>query len=149
MTAVNIGMIGDKALQRKLGRMVDRAQKKIVRSAIRKGAKRTHERIIQNIRRKDLIDSGDMLAAFQKTKIKSQSRKPRALIRIGPVWPERSDLGIHANDKYYYPMAVEFGHGNVPAKPFVRPAINDHKDDERRAIAGDIRTGIMAEARKA
>lgn len=148
MTAVNIGMIGDKALQRKLNRMVDRAQKKIVRSALRKGAKRTHQRIIQNIQQQNLVDSGTMLAAFKKMKIRQQSKRPRTLIRVGPVWPERADLGIDAGDKYYYPTAVEYGHGNVKAKPFVRPAVNNHKDEERRAIGNDIRTGIMKEARK-
>ena len=146
--SVDIQILGDRELQRKLARLEDKAQKKIVQSALRKSAKRAKDRIIGNIQKLGLILTGQMLNAFKKMKIKSSSRKPRKLIRIGPEWPDRSELGISPDDKYFYPTAVEYGHGNVKAYPFVRPAIDEHTQAEHAKIAKDIGAGIIRESKK-
>jgi len=44
-------------------------------------------------------------------------------------------------------MAVEFGHARAPAHPFVRPAIDEHKTEEWKAIANEIGQGVEAAAK--
>ena len=145
--AVDIHVIGGPELERKLKRLADKMQKSIARKAVRNSAKRTHVRIVANITRLQLIDTGILLASFSQSKIRSSSRRPRDLIRIGPEWPYREDLGISPDDPYYYPMAVEFGHARAPAHPFVRPAIDEHKTEEWKAIANEIGQGVEAAAK--
>ncbi len=144
--AIDIRLTGFKELESKLHKLVDKTQKTIVRSAIRKEAVRAKERIVENIVSAGLIDTGVMLHAYQEAKIKSAG-KP-GLIRIGVENPTRDALGIHADDEYYYPYAVEFGHGGVPGHPFIRPAIDNHKDESRKAIGEDIGKAIEKEALK-
>lgn len=144
---VDIKILGRRDLERQMKKLVDKTQKKIVRQAIRAAAKRAKDRIVRNIRNEDLVLHHFMLAGFYNAKIKSSSRKPRELIRMGPEWPTRDQLGIAADDKYYYPMAVEMGHNNVPAHPFVRPAMDEHRASELREMSGDIAKGILRESK--
>jgi HK97 gp10 family phage protein len=144
---VDISILGDKDLERKLSRIADKGQRKVVRAAMRKAATRARKRIVQNIQREGLIDTGRMMQAFKKTKIASASNN-RNMIRIGPRLPTRSELGIDADAKGYYPTALEFGYALRPATPFIRPAIDDHKDDEIKAIGSDIGKGIEREVRR-
>jgi HK97 gp10 family phage protein len=144
--AVDISITGDKELTRKLHSLADKQQKSVVRSALRKEAKKAKDRIVSNIERLDLIDEGVMLQAFKQAKIKSGGN--RNMIRIGPENPERSALGIASDDKYYYPYAVEFGHIGAGPKPFIRPAIDQHKSKSIHDIGQDIGKGIERQARK-
>ena len=147
MPAVDISFLGDKELEKNLEKLVDKTQKKIARQAIRKGAKRTQKRIVANIERLGLVDSGVLLNAYKNAKIRSGSNKS-SFIRIGPVNPTREELGISPDDKYYYPFAVEFGHKGAKAKPFIRPAVDEHYRDEVIEIGKDIGKGIEREAKK-
>ena len=69
-------------------------------------------------------------------------------MRLGLELPQRSDLGIPEGDKYYYPLAVEYGHTNAPAHPYIRPAIDDYREEEFAKLASDIGKGIEREAAK-
>jgi hypothetical protein len=132
--------------EKKLHRLQEKVQKKIVSGALRKEARRAKQRIAENIKRLNLIDSGMLLAGYEAAPIKSQG-KP-GLIRVGVVNPTREALGIDPDDKYYYPYAVEFGHAGADAKPFIRPAIDNHKRESYRQIGGDIGKSIEREALK-
>lgn len=145
MTAVDIRVFGNVALEKKLGRILAKTQKSIVRKALRKEAVQVQDRIIQNIKTQGLIDEGNLIEGFESAKIRSGG--DRNFIRIGPEWPKRTELGIAPGDKYYYPMAVEMGHGNVPAYPYVRPAVDNHKEPAKARIAADIAEGIIRAAK--
>lgn len=147
MPVVDISMTGDLELTKKLHKLPDRLQKKIVKAAFRKEARKIRQRIVDNIDRLDLIDTGDMRQAFRGAKVKSAT-KSRRLIRIGTEFPTREELGIAPNDKNFYPAAVEYGHPGAAPKPFIRPAIDDHKDKSLRDIGNDIGAGIVKEALK-
>lgn len=146
MPEIDIRMLGDLELDKILKRLPIAAQKKLVRQSLRSEAKEVKARIVQNIFKLNLIKTGVMLAAYQKAKVKSQGN--RNLIRLGVENPTRDDLGINPEDKFYYPYAVEFGGGNGPPKPFIRPAINDHKDKSIIDIGRDLGNRIEREARK-
>lgn len=135
-----ISLSGDKELNRVFKRLEAKTQKKIVRKAIRNGAKRAKARIVSNIKSRGLIKSGRMLSGFERAKIRSASRNPRKTIRIGPELPSRADLNIDPADKSYYPYALE------KRKPFIRPAIDDHLNSEFRTIGREIGSGIESEA---
>lgn len=147
MAAVDISVLGSKELQAKLSALADKAQKKIVRQAVRASAKRAREEIVHNIQRNSLVDTGNLLSAFRRAGIR-QASKYRGLIRLGPEWPSRAELGIRADDKYYYPTALEFGHPGAPAIPFIRPAIDERRQQEIATLARDIGAGIEREAAK-
>lgn len=144
---IDISVTGDKELQRILNRLPDKLQKKIARNAIRKSAKRARDRIVANIRKLNLIKTGRLLAAFEYAPIRSQSSTPRSLIRIGVGFPYREQLGISPDDKYFYPAALEFGHPRAPAYPFMRPAIDEHKQEEFATIGKDIGEGVIRAAK--
>lgn len=146
MPAVDLRILGDKELERAMNKLAAKTQKKVVRGALRKEATQTKKRVVANIGRLNLVDSGVMMGAFSKAKIRSAGKK--TLIRIGVVAPERAALGIHASDKYYYPNAVEFGHDLAAPKPFQRPAIDEHRGAAIARIARNIGAGIKKEARK-
>ena len=59
-------------------------------------------------------------------------------------------IGVHRkdwDDEFYYPAAVEYGHGGpgpAPAHPYVRPAFDTRQDE----AFGIIRDGLLNELRK-
>jgi len=147
MPIVDIRAFGNKELEKKLGNVVDKTQKKIVRAALRKESTRVKKRIVANIVRLDLIDSGMLLNGYKSAKTKSAS-SGKNFIRLGVENPTREALGIAPDDPAYYPYAVEFGHVGAEAKPFIRPAIDEHKEKSFKDIGDDIGKGIEREALK-
>lgn len=142
MPEVDISVVGDKKLEKKFRRLALKDQKKVTRKAMRDGAKRAKGRIVDNIKADDLIDSGNMLNAFQKTKIRSQTGKSRSIIRIGPLMPTRDELNIDANDKFYYPAALE------KRFRFMKNAIDKFRVSEIKQIGRDIGLGIQRLAKR-
>lgn len=148
--AVDISVIGARELERKLKKLDTRIQKKVVRQALRTSAKRVKKRVVNNLSNtRVMVQSGKLLNAFKNAKTKSFTR--RYGIRIGHVLPSREELGIPAyqsgkKDAGYYPYFVEYGHGDVPAHPFLRPAIDEHKNMEFHRIGRDIGRNIEREA---
>lgn len=141
---VDISMFGDKELQRKLNRLGQRGATKVVRQALRKAAKRAKDRVVQNLSGAPVqVRTGTLRQAFQATKIAGKTS--RGFIRLGVVVPDRAALGI-TDPNSFYPYSVEYGHGNVPAHPYIRPAIDDHKSSEFAEIGRDIGRGIEKEA---
>jgi HK97 gp10 family phage protein len=147
MPIVDIRAFGNLELEKKLGRVVDKAQKTIVKSALRKESNRVKKRIVANIVRMDLNESGTLLAGYQSAKTKI-ARSGKNFIRLGVENPTREALGIDPKDPYYYPYAVEYGHVGAEAKPFIRPAIDEHKTQSYKDIGDDIGKGIEREALK-
>lgn len=147
MPSIDIRAFGDKELEKQLGRIVEKTQKTIVAGALRKEATRAKKRIAANIVMLGLVKTGRMLAGYQTAKIRS-TRVAKNLIRVGVENPVRAALGIDPQDKYYYPYAVEFGHARAEPKPFIRPAIDEHRPASFRAIGKDIGSGILRAAKR-
>lgn len=147
MAKIDISAIGFPELEKQLGQIVDRAQKTIVATSLRKEAYRARKRISANILARGLVRTGTMLKGYQTAKVK-RTRAGRGLIRVGVENPTRDVLNIDPRDKFYYPYAVEFGHARAEPKPFIRPAIDEHKDASFRAIGNDIGSGIVRQAKR-
>lgn len=143
--AVDIRVLGVPELERALKRLEGKTQRKVVRAALRKSAKRTQGRVVDNLSGlKVNVLTGALREAFKNAPIRGRTR--RGVMRVGITFPERDALGIDASDPYYYPTAVEYGHGDVPAHPYLRPAIDEHRGKEVAAIGRDIGKGIEREA---
>ena len=73
---VDISMLGDKELQRKLNRLASPRAKAVVRSAIRKAAKRAQRRMVTNLSGNPVgMDSGQLLAAIKGAKVANASTR--------------------------------------------------------------------------
>lgn len=147
MAGFDLSLLGDKALERKLERLGRSGARRVLSKALRNSAKRVKQRIVENATGKVLhVRRGVLVAALKKGKIRIARAHRSKDIRLGYAWPTREQLGISEADKNFYPAAIEYGHGSVPAHPYIRPAVDEHKDQEFEAIRADVRKGILAEA---
>lgn len=129
--------------ERKFKKLPQKVQRKVVARAARNSAKRGKDRIVQNLSGHPVGQvTGDTRTAFQRTGIRAAGGG-RNFIRVGPVLPTRELLGIPPwpKEKSYYPFALEYGtrkKGGADAKPYIRPAIDEHIPEETSAIAAEM-----------
>ncbi len=139
--SVDISMLGMPELERKLKKLVEKDQKAIVRSALRKSSTRNKNRVAANILRMGLVETGNLYKSFKSAKNISRSNN-KSIIRIGIALPTRAELDIDPSDKFYYPTALEYG-----GHSYIRPAVDQHRDAEIRKIGLDIGNGIKKKAK--
>jgi len=139
--AFNLKILGIPELEKKLLKLEQAVQKKIVTKALRNAAKTVRNIAVANVP----VDSGKLKNSI---KVRSLKRRGRKVVGIEVVTGRRVDLDIDPSDKYYYPAAVEFGTKDIPAHPFLRPALNNHKDRLIKEIGDEIGAGIIKMARK-
>ena len=153
--AIDISMIGDKELLKQLARLSTPAsQKKAIRPALRKSAKRIKPRVLANLSGSPVAPrTGRLLAAMAAEKVHAIGRS-RTVIGAGFDLPSRESLGIDPSDKYFYPIAVEYGHvrgagkSAAPPRPYIRPAVDSNRESELNQIGADIGKGIIKQAAK-
>ena len=114
--SLDISVLGDKALSRKLKKLPGVAQGKVVRPAMRAAAK---EIVLPAIRAEIHDVTGNL-----SRNLMIRAAKSKAFTGVLVMPGTREKMGIPNDDPYYYPSAVEFGHGNVPAHPFLRPGMD-------------------------
>ena len=153
--AIDIRILGDKELSRKLKRFPGKVQTKLVRAELRKSAKRTHQRIVEAVSGGVVgIDTGGLLTGFAGVRVRTRLDRRRAYVAGYVPLPEREPMGIDAKDEWYYPLALEYGtkerkgRGSVTAYRFTRKAVDDHRPAEIAAIATGLGKGIKREWRK-
>lgn len=147
----DISMTGDKALGEMFGKLPEKMQKKVARKAMKNAAEQIRTRLLINLSGRVLQEqTGELVSAFETAKVTTRLNKDGVV--SGVKLPERSKLGISAGEKWYYPMALEYGgvrNGKrFSAHPFMRPAIDEQRDRLLRQIGKDIRVGITREAIK-
>ena len=99
--------------------------------------------VIENLSGKVLgVVTGVTRAAFKKQRVKAFPAKGGRSLRYGIELPTREELGIPPRGEpggdHYYPFALEYGTPTKPAFPFMRPAIDEHKQDEIQKIGDGI-----------
>ncbi len=71
---------------------------------------------------------------------------------IGVNLPSRAELGIRPDDKWYYPMAIEYGakgkRTHFPARSFMRTTADRYALQEYAQIGKDIGRAIEREAHR-
>ena len=169
---IDIRVLGSIELQRVLDSIPFKVQKKVLRPALRAAAKIVRKDV------KRLAPKSDKRRRSGKhlkdtIRVRAGKRK-RGVTRIQVQTGSRAELGISATDKYYYPMAIEYGRrktgsgvgiirsltaaarkafrrsgsfmGNneLHARPFMRPAINQNE----RRVRAIIKVRLRKEIRK-
>lgn len=162
---VDISLLGDRELERKLARLVGPAQKRIVRAALRGSAKRTHKRLVRKVSGYPVrVVTGEYLKAVKAEKPRAGKRSRSAIQMVIPA-PREPEQAIQQ-------MALEYGRNvetrarrlrehrklresgaqahwrPAPAFPHVRPVVDEKKRSELVLIGRDIGRGIVREAKK-
>lgn len=144
--AVDISMAGDKELIRKLSRLADKVQRRVVVKELGKSRTRLKRAIVAKVARPGFFNepTGELLATVKG--LKFLSRTTRDLIVRGISQPETKEEAIKFN-------SVEYGHvqangGFVPEKSFVRSTVDENAEFELRVIGTGIGIGIEREAAK-
>jgi len=128
MPDIDIGLLGDKVLERRMWRLDQKVQKSFVQSATWAAA----VPVEATAKQKAPVLTGRMRDSIKRYP-RTRKGQPRTEVRTGT----RAQLGIPESELYYYPTAVEFGHKNVPAHSFLRAALVE-RAEEVKAIMGKI-----------
>lgn len=151
--SIKVDIFGDKALMRKLDQLEPKVGRKVIRQALRSGAKI----VARSAKAKaPVLSDPDTLGP------KSQLRTPGLLRReIKPVagkrkrgvyrmyvMPKRDRLGIPSTSTWYAPAHLEHGTEHIEPMGFAKRAWeNTGKSVERRSVRL-IRAGILREWKK-
>lgn len=118
---LDIRIEGTEQILRRMKGLPLKIENKIVRGAAVRGARQ----ILATAKGLVPVLTG---ALKRGLKAKAFRKRRKGLFGRVVIMPTRSALGIEADDPYYYPAAVEYGHkipggGRVRAYPFLRPAL--------------------------
>ena len=144
--AVDISELGDEQLSKNLAQIERAVQKKIVRKALRKAAK---EIILPHAKALAPVDTGRLRKSLKIRAAKRSRNRIGVKLEAGT----REKLGIPADAKGYYPLALELGYVNRGGQfekpwPYMRPALYDNRAELTGRVAELIGEGIEAEAAK-
>ena len=149
--SIDIRVLGDKNLQRKLSKLATAVQKRIVRQSMREGAK-----IV-------LAEAKINAPGRIKQSLHIRSRSTRGQINIRVQTRTREWFGIPKKDKYFYPALIEYGakahviqkaygflkvnHPGFIARPYLRPAMENNRQRVLTTVSNNIRRKIESEVR--
>lgn len=139
MARFDISLLGDAELTQKLQGLPEKLERKVIRQAIRKGG--------QPIVRDAKAQANKLTGAMAKSiKLRAMKRK-KGRIGVRIQTGTRGELGIAADDPYYYPAIVEFGDGEThhPYR-FMRGALERNQQQSLTVIRDAIAQGIEREA---
>lgn len=137
---VDIQLLGDKRLQRQLNSLDRKVQRKVVRRALREGAKIVAEAAKENAP----VDEGTMRDSI---KVRAHKARRRGEFGVSVRTGTREELGIPQDAMGYYPFSIEHGYINaltgqhVAANSFMRRAA----DENEAIVFTRIRRIIAAE----
>lgn len=120
-------IIGDKQLLANLNALAPKVKKRIMKPAMRKGASVVAKRAKTKVKKR---------SGLLKKAIKAKSTKNGN----GRVFVDTKVVGEYKGKKVWpakYAHLVEFGTQDAAAKPFLRPALNEGKDDAFKAVTAE------------
>lgn len=128
----DVSVLGDRALQKKLDRLGKAAGGKMLQSAMREAMKP----VLAAARAAAPRDTGTLARKIKLSSVRLRGKGKGVAVRT----PTRAQLGIPKDAKGYYPAHVEFGTRKMPARPYMRPALETNRS---RALEL-LRTGLWA-----
>lgn len=156
MTEFRMRLTGDDVLLRALKQLTPKVERKVLRQAMREGAKPTLAEAKNNVRAiRRTGEHTDILA--RKLKIRAITRK-RGVTGVNIQTPTRDELGIPAAHKFYWPAILEFGAKRsgrdgtgppVTAHGYMRRAWLGNKEQAKNQIMMMIWNGIQKETKDA
>lgn len=149
-------IIQAKELEALLKQIPENVSKKVVTTALRSGAAVIAKQARANIRANPSIDSGLLLkniTARTRRRRKGGKAYGSAMVSVGParkaaqVVRKGKSKPVKASPSRYAHL-VEFGTENMPAEPFMRPALETAGPEAIARIMEMMARGIEREARK-
>lgn len=140
---VDISLIGDKALIKALGKLPGAVQKKVVRQTMRKSLKRVYKAVVAAVP----VDTGRLRAAMAAQRVRAGKRS-RTSITFSVEMPERDLLGIDPGSPWFYAAHVEYGHGTVAPRSYIRATVNRIEKAEHNLMRLEITRGVEKEFEK-
>lgn len=120
-TVMDVSILGDRALTRIFQGLERKHGAKVLRPALRKGA--------VPIRDAARVNAAPGLTGRNAANIRIRSSSRKGKLSVQVVTGRRPELGIAGDAKYYYPSAVELGTDKMPARPFLRPALESNRQN--------------------
>lgn len=137
---ISIDVLGDKRLQRKLLRLEPKVQRKVVRQAMREAARP----VLEAAKARVPVDSG---ALRDSLKIRAATKKRTG--RRGQIGVVVTTEDGFFQGEQFYGAFLELGTSQQPARPYLRPAIDEKRAEAKTIAAREIAAGIKREAKKA
>ena len=140
--AIQIDVTGLKKVEKRLSKLPQKAARKVVKAALRKGAKIVVAKAKQNAP----IDEGALRKAIKVRGIKTSEAK-----KFKPKG--QAGVAVGVSDQWFtgpqfYAAFIEFGTSKMPARPFIRSAFDSVKDTVSDVISKALVEGIEKEATK-
>jgi HK97 gp10 family phage protein len=126
---MSIAIKGAKELERKLLSFEPKLAKKIVRTALRDGAKLILEAAKANVP----VATGALRDSLKVRAMRKRRFTYGIMVATAAGW---------FKGEQFYGAFVEFGTSRLAARPFVRPAFDSEKDAAEKTIVDGIRQGI-------
>lgn len=156
MTEFRLRLTGDDVLIRALTELGAKLERKVLRQAVREGAKPALADARNNVRTiRRTGEHTDDLARLLK--IRAIKRR-KGVIGVNIQTPTREELGIPETHKFYWPAVLEFGAKRsgrdgtgppVPPHGYMRNAWLKNRDSSSRRIMELIWEGIRREQSRA
>lgn len=121
-------LIGDKALQRKLERLEDGVRGRALRRALEEGMKP----IVDTARSRAPRSAGPPTRGGQHLADSIDDE-------VTDVSAHHAEGAISYGKKQFHGTILELGGKGVPARPFLRPAWDQRKDDAQAEVAAEVR----------
>jgi len=140
---IDISMIGDKALQRKLEKLAD---PKLQRDIVVESAMIAGQPVLEEAKRQAPVKSGLMRDTLRLKKARAM-KLPGARMSTGT----RKQMGIDPKSPWYYPAHIEYGFYNqrvrrhIPANPFMRRALDMRRPQAIELFEKALRSRLYGE----
>lgn len=148
-----IELQGEKVLMRKLDRLEKTTAKKVVRSAARKGCAVLRKPIKANAKSMVGGEMGALIGKNIVTRAYKKQKKGSYALFTGMRPGVEEFVHIAKRSKYkggrtYIPIAIEYGHDNAAAIPFMRSAFDSKGEAAKQKTISEIGRGIQREAKR-
>jgi HK97 gp10 family phage protein len=149
---------GFEKLDRQLNTLPKKVAKKIVRTATRKAAKVTLNKVKSNAKTMVGGNMGGLLSKYAKIIVFKHQRRGSYGLQIGmkpdvpqfDYWPVGASSSLTTRrttgKKSYIPAAIEYGHDNARPIPFIRSAFETTKAKAVQTLGRELKSGIEKEA---
>lgn len=137
--AFDVSLLGDRKLDKAFARLPFAMQKKILVKALKKAGQPVLVDIKAAAPQPPTGDAtGKLVRSIRLRPLKGKRDKHGVAISTGT----RKQLGIAADDPYYYPMALETGTRHIAARPFMRPALKNNQGKVFNLLRRYLRTAL-------
>lgn len=125
----------------KLRTLEFRVQSKLLRQAMRKGMKL----VLADAKARAPVDTGLMARSVKLRAMRRSRSRQGLLVQVNSA--EGLVKTTKAGERYFYPAVVEFGDGETPAHPFLRPAYDRQGPPARDVTMRELLSGTLREVK--